>query len=83
MLTTCTQFIYLDFSLSTIYPGNHSPAVYRDFLKILMYVFIFGCAGSLAVRTLSLCRAGAALHCSVWASHCSGCSCGAQAGSLE
>ena len=54
MLTTCTQFIYLDFYLSTIYPGNRSPAVYRDFLKILMYFFIFGCVGSLLLCALFL-----------------------------
>ena len=48
----------------------------------LFYLFIFGCIGSslLCAGFLQLRQAGATLHCSVRASHCSGFSCcGAQA----
>ena len=44
---------------------------------LFIYLFIFGCVGSssLCVGFLWLWRAGATLHCSVWASHCGGFSC--------
>ena len=49
------------------------------FLKknLFIYVFIFGCVGSLLLCTgvLQLWRAGATLRCGAWASHCSGSSC--------
>ena len=49
------------------------------FLKMYLFVclFIFGCIGSslLLMGFLQLWRAGATLHCSEWASHCSGFSC--------
>ena len=79
------QFIYLDFSLSTIHPGNCFPVVYRDFLK-QFYFFNFGCVGSLLLcACFLLYQVRPALHCGVRASHCSGFSCcGAQAlGRLE
>ena len=45
------------------------------FLKLSFY--FVGCIGSSLLRTgfLQLRRAGATLHCNVWASHCSGFSC--------
>ena len=46
------------------------------FIYLFIY-FIFGCVGSslLCVGFLWLQQAGATLHCSAWASHCSGFSC--------
>ena len=43
----------------------------------LINLFIFGCVGSLLLRTgfLQLRRVGATLCCSAWASHCGGFSC--------
>ena len=43
-----------------------------SFLR-LIFLFIFGCTGSLSLHAafLSLWWAGAGLHCSRWASHCS------------
>ena len=42
-----------------------------------IYLFIFGCVGSLLLCTgfLQLWRAGATLRCGAWASHCGGFSC--------
>ena len=47
------------------------------FLINLLYLFIFGCAGSSLLREgfLQLGRAGATLHCGAQASHCGGFSC--------
>ena len=47
------------------------------FFSKLIYLFIFGCVGSLLLRTgfLQLRRAGATLRCGARASHCSGFSC--------
>ena len=47
------------------------------FLKIIIYLFIFGCVGSslLCAGFLQLLRAGTTLHCGARASHCSGFSC--------
>ena len=46
-------------------------------INLFIYLFIFGCIGSslLCVGFLWLLRAGAALHCGEWASHCGGFSC--------
>ena len=48
-----------------------------SFLKNIIYLFIFGCAGSLLLhRLLSISgKSGAALRFGAWASHCSGSSC--------
>ena len=47
------------------------------FLKIDLFIFIFGCVGSLLLPAgfIQLRRAGAVLRCSVRASHCGGFSC--------
>ena len=47
---------------------------------MFIYVFIYGCAGSLLLRGLfsSGSKWGLLSHCSAWASHCSGFSCGVQ-----
>ena len=47
------------------------------FLYIYLFIYYFGCLGSLLLCTgfLQLRRAGATLHCSARASHCSGFSC--------
>ena len=49
-----------------------------------VYLFIFGCVGSLLLCTgfFQLQRAGATLRCGARSSHCSGLSCGAQAPGL-
>ena len=50
--------------------------IFKNFY-LFIYLFIFGCVGSLLLRTcfLQLLRAGATLPCGAWASHCSGFSC--------
>ena len=47
------------------------------FFKIYLFLFIFGCTGSLllCVGFLQLQQVGATLHCGAWASHCGGFSC--------
>ena len=52
------------------------PFVSVDFLKNF-YLFIFGCIGSSLLHAgfLYLRRAGAALRCGAWASHCGGFPC--------
>ena len=55
-----------------------------NFLKnlFILFIFIFGCVGSLLLCAgfLWLLQAGATLRCGAWASHCSGFSyCGARA----
>ena len=47
------------------------------FFNKFIYLFIYGCVGTSLLHAgfLQLQRAGATLHCSEWASHCSGFSC--------
>ena len=56
-----------------------SSMTFSFFVKYFLYLFlfIFSCVGSLLLRVgfLQLRRAGATLHCSARASHCSGLSC--------
>ena len=64
--------------------GNYSLEMHLCFLinKLFIYLFIFGCVGSLLLHIsfLQLRQVGATLRCSVRASRCSGfCCCGAQA----
>ena len=47
-----------------------------SFLKLLLYLLIFGCAGSLLLGGLSpVVGWGLLSSCGAWASHCSGFSC--------
>ena len=50
-----------------------------DSFKKFLFIFIFGCAGSLLLCTASCSEQGLLSCCSAWASHCGGLSCGAQA----
>ena len=47
------------------------------FFNLFLFLFIFGCVGSLLLHTcfLQLQRAGATLCCGAWASNCGGFSC--------
>ena len=55
----------------------HIPHFLFKLYFIYLFVCLFGCVGSSLLCTgfLQLWRAGATLHCSAWASHCSGFSC--------
>ena len=61
----CFLFFYYYFLLLLFFKKNK-----------FIYLFIFGCVGSLlCVGFLQLRRAGATLRCGAWASHCRGFSC--------
>ena len=67
-----------------VFSLKKSTYMYNKFFKInlFIYLFIFGCVGSLllCVGFLQLWQVGATLCCGAWASHCGGFSCcGAQA----
>ena len=74
---TCFSYAY-SLTIKTSYKGRD----FSFFFFNYFYLFIFGCVGSslLCMGFLQLRQAGATLHCSARASHCSGFSCcGAQA----
>ena len=72
-------------ALRTVRPVRSRRHSHIHFFKInlfILFIFIFGCIGSLlwCAGFLWLQRAGATLHYGAWASHCSGFSyCGARA----
>ena len=75
-------FLYYIYVCVYIYIHTHRTLDFLKLINLFMYLFIFGCFGSLllCVGFLQLWRAGATLRCGVWASHCGGFSfCGAWA----